>query len=1809
MHVYLEDRENEAQMDILTEDVSKLVERCYIDSELSKCFVKEPQLMEVIITRFVHSFNYDDLEATSNCLTLLNLFMEEKEGFSYLVNKQILLTNCYRLLLKDDLKQTLVKNVLKILFQLSDKLENLDFLIRNDVLQTLYQECRTYDSANNKDLLHLSIKFMEKLYRAMQNSAVSSEVVFRMADPHFILRQLQKDGDPVLFQTALKILSLKKHLDRKIVQQSLKILDPIIFSNQFDVTLFLDYFTSLLQFPFSNEVVLLVLDFVHKCDVVGKHISTPTCENLHLIMSMLRLIVEVMVKSNCQKEPYWPIFKHFILSIFQWKLLPEHSYVMSLCLQAVTLSFTHVIQENQSAEDLEKALRDCQPPFLPEELEILVPALEMFQDNPQIIIHVCEIVFITCMVFKEKYGNDAFKQSFSGIYSQKNADLFLLKLANKFQMSCNILISIFRAVRGMCQSSLETSKQFVMFNNFEKWVPIFETFPFEAIFCVETISVLSTWFQCSEVVHKTADLRIHDLVLAYLNRFCNQSDRLVLSAVNIFSLCGRKVKELGLDVAMIQATLINALSVNISRVDIQVRGMRLFNTLLTFDRSCQFTDEIMIQLCDLLNSNLEEHSSNLSVQKAVFLALQLVVDSSLTFYQFVIDSKAMDKILKSIELRGEANEVNDSELEHLQRKFFHALKKRCKVEILNEILFHACENDYVNSVILFKMLGANMHYSKKGTSCLKRAVLNRKEELISFILDSGERELMKDIEGCIKYLIDENNFDGKDSLIATLLNHFGTSRETGNVVWESIGLGNPKPEWFLKTFNPWPNSNSEPEIPLWQENKIADVAKLLLNKGHAVERKRRLTPAHRMQIFNQARNISAAKSELSQSLPIKIKELTERCNSQETNLRVSNSQMSEAESETSDLGSISESKIFHRGLTFDDLLKVTLNKIEIDADKVHSHSSVGSDSCQIDGEQTEDGMGSNMSLQPFRTQRSDSLCNWRQNIFLVYYLSLANNGIRNLDYLSNSPKLMSSFSSLKELYLGKNKLSNLPRQLMENLNNLQVLSLNDNCFTDFPDEIFLCRKLVNLELSQNFLKKLEYQHSNLTEPGMKSFEGHGLKYLSLSNNQIKDFPSWLTDVFPDLQQVYLDRNAIKSLPNLPKKCSVETLDLSANHLSEISHGFLSHFGNLTTLKLSKNNLKTLPAETGSQLTRLRFLDVCYNFLGTESEPYIPQFILELPWLREITIKENGLKGFPKPSFWKSKSLNTIRASSNEITELDLSGDLTSFLEINDLYFDKNLLSSIPGQICQLKKLETFDISDNSRIKRIPSDLYRCENLRKFYKTGVQLCNMPIYVQRNDTVSILKYLQERAKQAIPYYSVKMLLMGHTGRGKTTLLRNLINEQLQPKLCDDVTLGIEISEWKLKGIDRKTYKQTEFTINCWDFSGKEDFYATHQVFLTRDAFYMVVYNMVAKNIQQELNLVSSWLYNIHARAPEAATFIVGTHLDAIAEENEQKSRKNLCVEFFSQHFYTQKHRHHYSFVGVNCGSTTKILRDTIRTKLAESKTDGEYFMGRKVPRVYQTLEKIIMKYKETVRKSEFPVKSVIDSRTVKNLITEEQLPIEENHDLHLAMKFLNTSGTILHFSEVLSSRTLSDIYFLDPKWLCSLIVRLISSSPLSNDVIHNGVITYDGLCMLYAREAPILKIYGKLMENFCILVPLPDNRWLIPSRLPEKPKNYMSRLLESESRGVIQRIYSLMFLPQGLMPIYLARIISELSYLLPDETNSRSEDHTSIDYYSDYIEVAILKLPAVVGSIEVRKVGFLTSNCSNNSLRKQKFVRTD
>lgn len=94
-------------------------------------------------------------------------------------------------------------------------------------------------------------------------------------------------------------------------------------------------------------------------------------------------------------------------------------------------------------------------------------------------------------------------------------------------------------------------------------------------------------------------------------------------------------------------------------------------------------------------------------------------------------------------------------------------------------------------------------------------------------------------------------------------------------------------------------------------------------------------------------------------------------------------------------------------------------------------------------------------------------------------------------------------------------------------------------------------------------------------------------------------------------------------------------------------------------------------------------------------------------------------------------------------------------------------------------------------------------------------------------------------------MKMTVVGSAAKGKTTLLHNIMNDK-SSKIENTATLGVQIKRWTLVVIDMwlinyyYSYQQrpgVQYTVNCWDFAGQEEFYSTHQCFLTPRTIYIV------------------------------------------------------------------------------------------------------------------------------------------------------------------------------------------------------------------------------------------------------------------------------------------------------------------------------------------------------------------------------------
>ncbi|CAG0915534.1 unnamed protein product [Notodromas monacha] len=230
-------------------------------------------------------------------------------------------------------------------------------------------------------------------------------------------------------------------------------------------------------------------------------------------------------------------------------------------------------------------------------------------------------------------------------------------------------------------------------------------------------------------------------------------------------------------------------------------------------------------------------------------------------------------------------------------------------------------------------------------------------------------------------------------------------------------------------------------------------------------------------------------------------------------------------------------------------------------------------------------------------------------------LFLDGNGIENLN-----DGAFFGLGNLKELYLDNNNVSVVSKGWLYGLNSLRILTMSSNAVAQILDGAWEeCSNLQELNLSSNALRELKDGAFNHLAK---------LKTLSLASNEISA----------------IGDSAFSTLEGLSK------LDLSFNHIDwviedETSKGrIFSDLGNLHSLGLRGNRIRSISAVAFAPLKDLRSLDLSYNPVASIQEnPFI-----DMTWLESLKLNTTNMvcdcsmKWFPE---WLN---NTKRIKTEEI---------------------------------------------------------------------------------------------------------------------------------------------------------------------------------------------------------------------------------------------------------------------------------------------------------------------------------------------------------------------------------------------------------------------------------------------------------------------------------------------------------------------------------------------------------------------------------
>jgi len=356
----------------------------------------------------------------------------------------------------------------------------------------------------------------------------------------------------------------------------------------------------------------------------------------------------------------------------------------------------------------------------------------------------------------------------------------------------------------------------------------------------------------------------------------------------------------------------------------------------------------------------------------------------------------------------------------------------------------------------------------------------------------------------------------------------------------------------------------------------------------------------------------------------------------------------------------------------------------------------------------------------------------------------------------------------------------------------RVLDLGNCGLMEVPEEVGELVWLEELKISLNeldFLKEIMYNSESYGENIFKAF--------------------------------LLSKKIVVKIPNLPK---LKKLIIKKNS-AIIDLGFISNLNGLNTLICKSVVLFSLNGI--EKLTNLKNLDISntivqdFSVLGyltnlrvlNCSRTYLEEvsFIAKLPFLQNLYLGSTWIRGIEQLQYLKDLRRLELQYSS-DVSDLTPLADLDQIREINLAYTAVVDLSPLQKLLKKEKKIS-----------------------RKYSKNTINIRGCKIVIPPPEIIKkgnevILNYFAERSKQQFKNTEIKLILIGNSTAGKTSLsryLRERIYQSGQP-----TTHGIHNYRWQPEGRDMQ--------VNCWDFGGQEYYHATHRLFLSRNAVYTLVWD---------------------------------------------------------------------------------------------------------------------------------------------------------------------------------------------------------------------------------------------------------------------------------------------------------------------------------------------------------------------------------
>ncbi|XP_076084380.1 uncharacterized protein LOC143055122 [Mytilus galloprovincialis] len=364
-------------------------------------------------------------------------------------------------------------------------------------------------------------------------------------------------------------------------------------------------------------------------------------------------------------------------------------------------------------------------------------------------------------------------------------------------------------------------------------------------------------------------------------------------------------------------------------------------------------------------------------------------------------------------------------------------------------------------------------------------------------------------------------------------------------------------------------------------------------------------------------------------------------------------------------------------------------------------------------------------------------------------------------------------------------------------------------------------------------------------------------------------------------------------------------------------------------------------------------------------------------------------------------------------------------------------------------------------------------------------------------------------------------GHT-------FNNYLNENVSDRVNDE-NINEMTSTIMKSCLKSTTEEQNDKLAFCWlwDFAGQKEFYATHQVFLSKCAVYLLVTDSLEFSTAENQGLdfegsaeyVCFWFDAIHCYWSttrkgrlDPAIIVVCTNEDRFKEPSERKKRQRQFKDNLGQVLKDQeKKRHLRNIYFISNTEDADIVFEEIRKEIYRQASEMEDW-GKICPLKWLLFQQVLLK----LRDNNVPISS---TKTLLKIAKHDDIGISEENEVKRCLQYCNDNGTVIYFDE----EHLTDHVILNPKWLIKAFRCLVSDKidnfiEVSDDwqqLKDTGQLT-DSLISRLFRKEPNLKFEDnkahliEVMKRFDIIVNLKDSTTL-----------YMPCMIKSCSFSEVQK----------------------------------------------------------------------------------------